>query len=77
MTIQITEVKEFTVVVLRPDYERDGSPNEWTFVSYVLADSVLEAQDAAYLDAARVSGNPVEDYAVLAVFEGRYTDISM
>lgn len=72
-TMKITEVKEYTVVILAPEY----ALTKRTSIVHILACSVLEAQDTAYLDAARLEPYPGSDYTIVAVFEGRLTDISL
>ena len=69
--------KRYTVILLKPDHERDGAADEWTYIVHLLARSVLEAQDDAMEEAARTSGNHPDEYAVLVVYADHCMNIAM
>ena len=69
-------MRRYTVLVLRPDYERNGPPGKWVFRAHVHANKLDMAKREAIEEARRVSQNDAFDYAILAVYDGFITDLS-
>ena len=78
-------MKQYTVLLLRPDYIADNFGQD-TFCAHVVAPTVYSAQRAAQREAIVTdsdSGNPheeyvrqhMDDYAVLFVAEGHINDL--
>ena len=68
-------MKRYTVLVLRPDYERIGPPSEWVFQAHVFANKLDMAKREGIEEARRVSQNDAFDYAILAVYSGFLTNL--
>jgi hypothetical protein len=69
-------MKDYTVLLLRPDYMADEFGKD-TYMAYVSAKSVAEAQEAAQHEAYKADDccGGWEDYAVLLVIAGNHRDI--
>lgn len=63
-------MKKYTVLVLRPDYERVGAPSDWIFQAHVHANSLIFARREAIRVASHVTHSAAEDYTILAVYPG-------
>lgn len=75
-------MKQYTVIVARPDYISDGPTD--TYMAHVEADNVAKAQAQAQLETFEADTGPddeefgsYEDYAIVAVFVGHLQDISV
>ena len=63
-------MKKYTVLVLRPDYERVGAPSEWVFQAHVDANSLIFAKREAIRLASHVTHSAAGDYTILAAYSG-------
>lgn len=78
----MTEKSPFTVLLMLPDYLREGNARDWTQSHHVEAATVEEAfgaaQDAAirgFYSPEDYDKPPPEDFAVIAVYAGHLQDL--
>jgi hypothetical protein len=80
--VAMTEKSPFTVVLMLPDYLREGDARDWTQSHHVNASSVEdafgEAQDAGirgFYSPGDTDAPPPEDFAIIAVYAGHLQDL--
>jgi hypothetical protein len=68
---------KYTVLVLRPDYQRCGHQSDWIYRAHVEAPDVTEAAQEGLRRAGGLRGqdDPYSDYAVLAIYHGHLDDV--
>lgn len=68
-------LQSYTVLILRPDNQWDGSPSDWVYRAHVQATSVASAEAVAKIQAAAPEDD-ADDFAVLAVYAGLLDDLA-